>query len=276
MADLASELVAAAMVSNEEHLNNVLVLTALEQGGALKHVDPTHARFQRNKTYDPADTLHVQFKAGDLAIISMTRDEIRSDPAGTALERIAEAYGEDNPAVAQFIRDLEKDENPQDYTITFTKKVARESVDAIFAILSLDAIKVDAESKAPTLVLQYPAFFIDGINDAETVSCALKYTLQCGWRLLHKWLATKERAKMKRLVAEYGHRYVDPWFEIWLSLVPVARLPEEVVREHLQPKVKQRDKEETEDADDEDDHDAEARVALPTTAHAHVEEVKEK
>lgn len=267
MADLS----AALEISNEEHLLTALVLTAHENGGALKHIDPKYARFQRNKAYTPADTLHVQFKAGDLGTVTLTRDEIRSDPSGDALERIAEVYGKDNPQIAKVVRDLEKDETPENYTITFTKKTSRESVDAIFDVLPLGAVKVDAESKAPTLVLQYPVFYIDAIGDAERVAAALKYTMQSGWRFLHRWLAANERRAMKRLVAEFGHRYAEPWFELWLSLVPAARLPEELIRDHVQPKVQQKDEEDTEDADDEGDDETEAGVALPSTAH--VEEV---
>lgn len=267
MADLAS----ALELSSEEHLLTALVLTAHENGGALKHIHPKYTRFQRNKDYAPADTLHVQFKAGDLGVITLTRDEIRSDPSGTSLDRIGEAYGKDNPQIAQLLRDLEKDETPEDYSITFTKKASRESVDAIFDVLPLAAIKVDAESKAPTLVLQYPTFFVDAIGEAERVTAALKYTMQCGWRMLHRWLMTNER---KRLVAEFGHRYVEPWFELWLSLVPVARLPEEVVREHLQPKVEKKREEDTEDADDEGDDDSQPSVTLPSTAHVEEEETE--
>jgi hypothetical protein len=265
MADLHTEPV--IIWSNEHELLTALALTALENGSALKHVDPKQARFQRNKTYDPADTLHVQFKAGDLAIVTLTRDEIRSDPSGDALERISEAYGKDNPRAAQLLRDIAKDETPQDYTIILTTKAARESVDAIFAMLSLDAIKVDSESRAPTLVLQYPAFFVDAIKDASTAMGALKYPMQCGWRLLYQWLTARERRERKRLVAEFGHRYADPWFELWLSLVPVARLPEQIVRDHVHPKVEKRGEEATEDEDDESDHEPEPSVALPPAPH---------
>lgn len=264
-----------ATVSNEQVLIELVTTLALKEAKALQHVNVLETRFFKLKEYVPADTACFIFTPDDLRVWTVTKDELLADKSGDLHERLADAYGQNDAEARKILMELRHNEDIKGNTILYmTQGKSVLSIDKMFDAFPLEQILVDHKSRAPTLVLVFPAETIDKMPNMDTAEAALKYPIMRAWRLLALWYDKKEPSSVGRLIAEFDKRYNGPTLELWLRLIPFARVPPFLKKRWLVPRklgtvqikkdaAPKKEQEETEDGEDEDDDEAEATVVVP-------------
>lgn len=261
----------------EQALIALMAAEARDRAQAAQHIDVRKTRFHAMREYLPEDTLKLGFVAACLETWSATRQEILSDPSGELHLRLAKLFGRGDAAAESFLRRLKENTSIDGVLLYFTTASAIECVEKVFADASLDAIRVDAKSRAPTLMLMFPSAIVNKMG-AEISLAGMKLAVRKGWELLASWYKAKE-PDAERFIAEFDLRYNDPALEIWMRLIPYTRVPPFLTKRWLWPRVVLPSKrapepqgdEETEDAEDEDDHEPQASVVVPLPSHAEEE-----
>ena len=269
-------------MSNE--LRRMVEEEALRALHTNKIIHVMHTRFRDKRGYDGPHT-RIALSAAALAVTAFTKDELLSDPSGTAVERLIEIFGGNDARVEGLLRALkEREDNPP---LAFTTTAALEAVDVLFNALTPANVPEESDTSAPTIVLACPADVLDDAGPFKSVA-GVRYAVRRAWEFMAtKWYPHHYKHATPDYVIEFDFRYTKPdgerggEIEFWLRAVREAKLKRSRHAERLlqhahrwkTPGVDeqlpaQKEQEETKDEDDEDDDKPEASVVPAALAIA--------